>query len=315
MQRWMRHCEDNGTVWRDPRLRNLHANAAIRNPHLTRAIFTLVETGPAAFLGNHIDLLVALSLNYPASDHRYVSASTVYRVLRFHQYTCKNVERLYAESCLATHRTSAELTRDIPPHCMVPVDETQTEGSDMLHIYGRSICNVPCVSRDRDARPLKRTSTMMALSLYHGVPSSHTVIAGNGNSQTSDDWRLFLQCLQGQMSTYIPGLPWDMQPDACVVLYDISAIQDERGDDYIQANGICYVRLPPYSPNLQLIEGVFSELKKNVRALVSEDGRYMDKPFHVMAAAVSMLTAGHVAGQFSRVSQELLRLLSSLEQV
>jgi len=306
----MRHFEDNGTVWRDPRLRNLHADAAIRNPHLTRAILTLVETEPAAFLRDHVDLLVALSLDHPASDHRYVSASTVYRVLRFHQYTRKKIERLYAESSLTAQRAFAELIKDIPPRCMVSVDETHTTGSDMLHVYGRSICNVPCVLRDRDTRPLKRTSTMMAVSLSHGVLWSQTVISGSGTSQTSDDWRLFLQCLQGQMSTYIPGLPWEMQPDACVVLYDNAAIHDQRGDDYMKANGIHYVRLPPYSPNLQPIEGVFSELKKHVRALVYEDGRYMDKPFHLMAAAVSMLTPAQVSGQFSRVSHEISRLLA-----
>ncbi|OSX73228.1 hypothetical protein BU14_0366s0002 [Porphyra umbilicalis] len=63
MRRWMRIFEENGTVWRDPRLRNLHADAAIRNPHLARAILTLVEKEPAAFLGNYVDLLVALSLD------------------------------------------------------------------------------------------------------------------------------------------------------------------------------------------------------------------------------------------------------------
>ena len=63
MRRWMRFFEENGTVWRDPRLRNLHADAAIRHPHLARAILTLVEKEPAAFLGNYVDLLVALSLD------------------------------------------------------------------------------------------------------------------------------------------------------------------------------------------------------------------------------------------------------------
>jgi len=48
MLRWMRFFEENGTVWQDPRLRNLHADAAIRNPHLTRAVLTLVEKEPAA---------------------------------------------------------------------------------------------------------------------------------------------------------------------------------------------------------------------------------------------------------------------------
>jgi len=61
----------------------LHGYAAIRKPDLTRAVLTLLESEPAAFLRDHVDLLVTLSLDYAESDHRYVSAATVYRVLRF----------------------------------------------------------------------------------------------------------------------------------------------------------------------------------------------------------------------------------------
>jgi len=125
---------------------------------------------------------------------------------------------------------------------------------------------VPCVLRDRDTRPVQRTSTMMGVSLSHGVLWSQTGIVGN--AQTADDWRLFLQCLRTHMNTYIPGLAWELQPDACVVLYDNASIHDHWGDEYMQANGIHYVRLPPYFPNLQPIEGVFAELKKHVRSLV-----------------------------------------------
>jgi len=80
----------------------------------------------------------------------------------------------------------------------------------------------------------------------------------------------------------------------------------------MQANGIHYVRLTPYSPNLQPIEGVFADLKEHVRSLVFEEGRYLDKPFHLMAAAVGMLTTAQVAGQFSRVSHEISRLLTGV---
>jgi len=313
MRRWMSFFDENGTVWQDPRLRNLYADAAIRNPHLTRAILTLVEKEPAAFLGDHVDLLVALSLDYPASDHRYVSAPTVYRVLRYHQYTRKRIERLYAESSLLSQRAFALMIDEILLRRFVSCDETHTAGSDMLRRDGRSRKIVPCVFRDRDTRPLKRTSTMMAVSLAHGVLWSQTVVVGN--SQTADDWRLFLQCLRAQMNTYVPGLAWVLQPDACVVLYDNASIHDHWGDEYMQSNGIHYVRLPPYSPNLQPIEGVFAELKKHVRLLVYQDGRYMDKPFHLMAAAVGMITTAQVAGQFSRVSNEISRLLSPVDAV
>ena len=199
MRRWMRFFEENGSVWQDPQLRNLHADAAIRNPHLTRAVLTLVEKEPAAFLCDHVDLLVALSLDFPASDHRYVSAATVYRLLRYHQYTRKKIERLYAESSFIAQCAFAVMIDEIPLRCLVSCDETHTAGGDMLRRYGRSRRNVPCVLRDRDTRPLKRTSTMMGVSLSQGVLWSQMVIVGN--AQTADDSRLFLQCLSMHMNT------------------------------------------------------------------------------------------------------------------
>jgi len=171
--------------------------------------------------------------------------------------------------------------------CLVSCDETHTAGSDMLRWYSRSRRSVRCVLRDRDTRTMKRTSTMTGMTLTNGVLWSQTVIVGN--AQTSDDWRLFFQCLHAHLNTYIPGLPWETQPDAGVALYDNASIHEHWGHEYMQANGMHYMRLPPYSPNLKPIEGVFSELKKHGRSLVYEDGRYMDKPFHLMAAAVGML--------------------------
>jgi len=45
---------------------------------------------------------------------------------------------------------------------------------------------------------------------------------------------------------------------------------------------------------------------------VYEDGRYLDKPFHLMVAAVGMLTTAQVAGQFSCVSHEISRILTGV---
>jgi len=75
-------------------------------------------------------------------------------VLRFHHYTRKKIERLYAESSLVAQRAFAVLFNDIPLRCIESVDETHTAGSDMDHRYGRSQRNVACVLRDRDTRPM-----------------------------------------------------------------------------------------------------------------------------------------------------------------
>jgi len=98
----------------------------------------------------------------------------------------------------------AVMIDEIPLRCLVSCDETHTAGGDMLRRYGRSRRNVPCVLRDRDTRPVKRTSTMVGVSLSHGVLWSQMVIVGN--AQTADDWLLFLQCLRTHMNTYVPGL-------------------------------------------------------------------------------------------------------------
>jgi len=95
IERWKRALLATGSVWANPRLQNKHADAAVRNVDLMRAVKLLVEEEPAALLRDHVDLLVTLATHYPEVDHRYVSASTVYRVMRHLGYTRKRVERLF----------------------------------------------------------------------------------------------------------------------------------------------------------------------------------------------------------------------------
>lgn len=104
---------------------------------------------------------------------------------------------------------------------------------------------------DRDPRSIPRTNTMMAVSAVDGVLSLQTVVLGP--AQNSDNWRLFLQDLleSEHMGTYSPNLPWALQPSNCLLLFDNVGIHDQLGDDFLQMNGACYIRLPPYSPNLQ----------------------------------------------------------------
>lgn len=308
LRRWMQAMESNGTVWQDPRLQNNHEDAALRNEDLKRAILTLVEAEPAAFLRDHVQLLVTLSMDWPESDHRYVSALTVYRVLRYNNYTRKRIERLFVERSEAAQLAFAVGFNQIPMRCVISVDETHTDGSDMYRRFGRTQRGVRCELLDRDPRLLPRMSTMMAVSMSHGVLWSQTVLVGA--AQTADDWRLFLQCLGTQMNSYLPGLPWELQPDSCVILYDNAGIHNDAGDAFMQANGMYHVRLPAYSPNLQPIEGVFAELKKHVRDLVYDNPRYLDKPFRLMAAAVARLTPQQITSQFQRISNKLALLLA-----
>jgi len=298
----------NGTVWQDPRLRNNHEDAALRNADLTRTILTFVEAQPAAVLRDHVALLVALSLDWLERDHRYVSAATVYRILRLHNYTRKRIERLFFERSEAAQLAFAVAFNEIPIRCVISVDETHTDGGDMYRRFGRAQRGVRLELTDRNPRVLPRTSPMMAVSMGHGVLWSQTVLAST--AQTGDDWRLFLHCLKSHMNLCLPGMPWELLPDSCVILYDKAGIQNEGIDAFMQPNGMYHVRLSAYAPNLQPVEGVFAELKKHVRDLVYDNPRYLDKPFRLMEASVGRRTRQQITGQFQRVSNKLVLLLN-----
>ena len=175
MRRWMKNVRDNSTVWRNPVLMNFHEDAAVRNSALTHATLSLLHRETAAFLKDHSNVLVALSLDFPASDHRYVSAATVYRVLRANNFMKKRVERLYSERSEKAQRAFAVAINAIPRRCLTSVHETHTAGSDMYRPYGRRVKGVPCRLFERDTRPVPRPSTMMAILLSHGVLWSTTV--------------------------------------------------------------------------------------------------------------------------------------------
>lgn len=311
VRRWARHWADSGSVWADPDLRNSHIDAARLDEALEAAVLGLVEAEPVAFLKDHADLLRALKATHPDFERSATSAATVYRILRRNNITRKVVERLFAERVLADQVEFAGLLSGIPLRCLVSIDETHKSGGDSFRRYGRSRRNTRCLLFDRDPRTVPRTSTIMAVSMTGSVLWTQTVVLGP--ALTADDWRLFLQGLRPHIGQYVPGQPWALQPDACVLLFDNAAIHDEGGDEYLHENGVFFMRLPPYSPDLQPIEGVFSILKKIMKDLVYHNGRYNDFPLTLVATAVSMLTHEQVYGQFVRISDNVSALLQAHE--
>lgn len=307
LRRWTKYWERDGSVWRDPDFLNKHWDAAAVDKDLELAVLSLVHAEPVAFLKDHVKLLKRLKAVNPDYDCVYTSASTVYRVLRKNNFTRKRVERLFSERVLADQIDFAQRLSEIPLRCIVSVDETHKSGDDCFRKYGRSPRNEKCVLLDRDPRTIPRTSTIMAVSMSGGVHWAQTVRLGP--AQTADDWRLFLQALRPRMSQRVPGHPWALQPDACVLLFDNAAIHDAAGDAYLHNNGMHFIRLPPYSPNLQPIEGVFRDLKRHIESLCYYNPLYFDFPLTLVATAVSLLTHRQIYGQFICISNNLSSLL------
>jgi len=132
---WRRAMAAAGSLRQVREIKNSHADAALRKEDLVRAVKRLVEEEPVVFLGDHIYLLVTLSTYYPDVDHRCVSSVTVYLVLRHVGYTRNQLERLFLEHSEQEQREVAIMTNQLPLRCLVRVDETHTDGGDMLLMF------------------------------------------------------------------------------------------------------------------------------------------------------------------------------------
>jgi len=68
---------------------------------------------------------------------------------------------------------------------------------------------------------------------------------------TSNVWRIFCENVMPQLNFFLDGNPWEDQTDNCVLLLDNAQIHDAATDELLQANGVHFICLPPYSPDLQ----------------------------------------------------------------
>jgi len=305
LRRWEQYYADSGSVWRNADRRNKHHDACEYDRQLMDGLIYLVRNHPHALLREHAEMLKIMSQD-PAGDMTRVrfSKSTVDRHLRRLGFSRKKILRLFRESTEERRRQHAIVRQRIPRRCIVSVDETHTDGSDVFRLYGRSLTHERSHLRDRDPRSVPRTSTTMAVSSQGRILGFMSLVVRE-KALTGADWRLFLQHLFPKLGVYTPGAPWDLQPDNCVVMFDNAPIHDADGDAFMTANGIAFLRLPPYSPDMQPIEGVFNDFKVIIRNLVYHNQALVDDPHLLQAMAASFLSQRHIVGQFDRVDRVL----------
>jgi len=102
---------------------------------------------------------------------------------------------------------------------------------------------------------------------------------------------------------------WQLQVSNCIVLFDNAAIQNHVGDTFLGNNGVPFLRLPAYSPDLQPIEGYFNDLKVIIRNLVYVQPDLLDDPPLLQARAASFITRRQVIGQYDRVDKVMESIL------
>lgn len=302
LARWLRNYRATGTIWPTPERRNSHADGLQFNEELHRAMVWLIDQDPTATLKDNVRVLDELGIL--AEDEfagLQCSTASLSRYFRRMGFTRKVIERLFQERNEAARLHHCQLMRQIPRRCIISVDETHTDGGDVFLKRGWAPRHEPMRMLDRDPRSVPRTSTTMAISGLGNIEAVHTCVLGP--ALTAADWLIFCQTLVPQMNVFLEGHPWDDQPDNCILLFDNAPIHDAAGDAFLEANGVHFIRLPPYSPDLQPIEGVFNDLKCYIRRLVHDDPTLLDHPLHLQALAAVLITERQISGQFHRVEK------------
>jgi len=88
-------------------------------------------------------------------------------------------------------------------------------------------------------------------------------------------------------------------------MFDNAPILDADGDAFMTANGVTFLHLPPDSPDMQPIEGVFNDLKVIILNLVYNEQDLEDDPHLLQAMAASVLSHRQSIGRFDRVDRVL----------
>jgi len=95
-----------------------------------------------------------------------------------------------------------------------------------------------------------------------------------------------------------------------VLLFDNASIRDAAGDAFLTANGMPFLHIPPYSPDLQPVEGVLNDLKVIIRNLIYGQPWLLEEPHLLQAMAERFITRRQVIGQFDGVERTVTALIA-----
>lgn len=268
----------------------------------------MVQSDPEQFIGEMQDVFDVLSGLPGYRDSYKCSIATLDRILRAAGYSYKSIYRMCRERDQVRRTAFARIFLEIPLRCLVSVDETHKDGGDLRRRRGRWLRGLrhDCLSRDR--KGLLRTSTMMAVGYNDGV--IHSVTTPTPPAQNADDWLIFLSGLLPAMNKFVPGLPWNQQPSRCVLLYDNAPIHTAEADNFILINDVFPLRLPPYSPEFQPIEEVFSEYSHLLKSAHHQFPTEPEALWH--ALAVFSLRETNIATHFEHSLMEAVRNVPEL---
>jgi len=308
VQGWVSAYIASGEWWTDPVLRNRHADNVIYDSHFLQAVNAVILSDAEQLIGNIKDFFAFLSTLPGYRDSYKTSICTLDRVLRAAAFTYRRLYRMRGERDQERRMDFARVLTAIPRRCIVSVDQMHKDGAELRRRRARWLGGIRYDYLSRAEKNMLRTSTMMAVSYETGV--IYCVTTQTPPAQNSEDWLIFLEGLLPTMNELAPGLPWALQPETCVLLYENAPIHSAEADAWMAAAGIFPLRLPPYSPDFQPIEEVFSELSRLLKTMHYAFPEEPDALRH--ALAIAALTVEKIGTHFEHCLMEAIRNMPEL---
>jgi len=173
----------------------------------------------------------------------------------------------------------------LDPRRLIFIDETWAK-TNMTRLRGRAPRGERLI--DRTPHGHWKTSTLIAALGIDGVRCS-TVVDGAVNA---DIFEAFVQ------QVLVPQL----RPGDIVVMDNLSSHKRARTRERIEATGAQLVFLPPYSPDLNPIEMVFSKVKQLLRSLAC---RTVDALWTAMQSVLDQVTPSDAINCFKHCGYTL----------
>jgi len=217
LDRWLKYWRKSESVRRVPERQNRHEDSCWEDDTLLRAIVALVQQHPLALLREHTAMKTAMRALPPGkSSHLRVSKSTVDRVLRRLGFTRKVIIRLYRAANRERRREHAVLRQMVGSGCLVSVEETHTDGRDVLRRYRRALRQERVDMLDISPRHVERVRTKMAVSSDGRILGLQSVTCQRALT-SNNNWRLFLaSVIQKRAGTHLGSLgTYKPRPVSC----------------------------------------------------------------------------------------------------
>jgi len=245
--------DTGGELHYAPNRWNGHAVNVGDDPWLRAAVLTAVNEQPELFLDEMADAVNHLAEEVGAGVE--VSAVTVGRILARNELTRKVIERAFLTRNEEQRALWVESQWRIPLRCRVYVDGAHRVGRAAERRWAWSLrgaraeCNV-------EASPGVRTSFFVAMAHDQVLD---WMVTRPPPGQTAVDFLVFVtNFFLPRMRSVEEGLAWEDQPDRSVLVLDNACIHDEVSLEVLRDAGVFVLSLPPYSPEFNPIEDVFS---------------------------------------------------------